>query len=312
MKTTEAKVGAFIVICAAVLAVTVYYVNKSEFRGQQVPYRMYLHYAGGVEPGTAVLFGGIAVGKVTALHPDRQDPTRIEISLGVKEGTPVNASSLSKVGSINLLGNPVISITTGRNDAPRLPPGAEIPSQETVSMDEMQRKVVALADTAQTTLASVNTDINKLTADARHLLANLNQTTGKANQQHVAAILSNADRTVAQLSSRVGPTLDNVNQTVSNINQTVSNANRTITSLQQPLQTDLAEVQRTLQDTRALIGNVQTVVSDNRENIDDSLENIRGTTDNLNDFTQSIREQPWSLVRIKQPQDRKVPQGKSK
>jgi phospholipid/cholesterol/gamma-HCH transport system substrate-binding protein len=305
MKSTEAKVGAFIVICAAVLAVTIYYVNKSEFRGKQVPYRMYLHYAGGVEPGTTVLFGGIAVGKVTAVHPDKQDPTRIEVSLGVKEGTPVNASSLSKVGSINLLGNPVVSITTGRNDAPRLPPGAEIPSQETVSMDEMQRKVVALADTAQRTLASVNTDVNNLTADARQLLANLNKTTGKANQQHVAAILSNADRTVAQLSSRIGPTLDNVNQTV-------SNANRTITSLQQPLQTDLAEIQRTLQDTRALIGNVQTVVSENREDINDSFENIRITTDNLSDFTRDIKEQPWSLVRIKQPGDRKVPQGKNK
>ncbi len=305
MKSTEAKVGAFIVICAAVLAVTIYYVNKSEFRGKQVLYRMYLHYAGGVEPGTTVLFGGIAVGKVTAVHPDKQDPTRIEVSLGVKEGTPVNASSLSKVGSINLLGNPVVSITTGRNDAPRLPPGAEIPSQETVSMDEMQRKVVALADTAQRTLASVNTDVNNLTADARQLLANLNKTTGKANQQHVAAILSNADRTVAQLSSRIGPTLDNVNQTV-------SNANRTITSLQQPLQTDLAEIQRTLQDTRALIGNVQTVVSENREDINDSFENIRITTDNLNDFTRDIKEQPWSLVRIKQPGDRKVPQGKNK
>jgi phospholipid/cholesterol/gamma-HCH transport system substrate-binding protein len=305
MKSTEAKVGAFIVICAAVLAVTIYYVNKSEFRGKQLPYRMYLHYAGGVEPGTTVLFGGIAVGKVTAVHPDKQDPTRIEVSLGVKEGTPVNASSLSKVGSINLLGNPVVSITTGRNDAPRLPPGAEIPSQETVSMDEMQRKVVALADTAQRTLASVNTDVNNVTADARQLLANLNKTTGKANQQHVAAILSNADRTVAQLSSRIGPTLDNVNQTV-------SNANRTITSLQQPLQTDLAEVQRTLQDTRALISNVQTVVSENREDINDSFENIRITTDNLNDFTRNIKEQPWSMVRIKQPEDRKVPQGKHK
>lgn len=305
MKSTEAKVGAFIVICAAVLAVTIYYVNKSEFRGKQVPYRMYLHYAGGVEPGTTVLFGGIAVGKVTAVHPDKQDPTRIEVSLGVKAGTPVNASSLSKVGSINLFGNPVVSITTGRNDAPRLPPGAEIPSQETVSMDEVQRKVVALADTAQRTFASVNTDVNNLTADARQLLANLNKTTGKANQQHVAAILSNADRTVAQLSSRIGPTLDNVNQTV-------SNANRTITSLQQPLQTDLAEIQRTLQDTRALIGNVQTVVSENREDINDSFENIRITTDNLNDFTRNIKEQPWSLVRIKQPGDRKVPQGKNK
>ena len=305
MKSTEAKVGAFIVVCAAIVAVTVYFVTKSEIRGKQVAYRMYLHYAGGLEPGTTVLFGGIAVGKVTSVHPDQADPTRIEISLGVKAGTPVNARSVSKVGSITLLGGPVVSITTGANDAPRLPPGAVIPSQETISMDELQRKIVALADSAQTTLTSVKTDINNTTADARHLLANLNNVTGRANQEHVAAILSNADRTVAQVSTKIGPTLDNVNQTV-------SNANRTITSLHQPAQADLAELQRTLQAAHALVDNLQSVVSENHENINDSLDNIRMATDNLNDFTRNVKEQPWSLVRIKQPEDRKVPQGEHK
>jgi phospholipid/cholesterol/gamma-HCH transport system substrate-binding protein len=305
MRSTEAKVGIFVVVCAAVLAVTVYFVSKSEFSGKQTPYRMYLRYAGGLEPGTAVLFGGISVGKVTSVQPDPTDPTRIEISLGVTQGTPVNAKSLGKVGSITLLGSPVVSITTGSNDAARLPPGAVIPSQETISMDELQRKIVALADSAQTTLTSVNTDINNITADARHLLANLNNVTGRANQEHMAAILSNVDRTVARLSSKIGPTLDNVNQTV-------SNANRTITSLQQPAQADLAELQRTLRASHALVDNLQSVVSENHENINDSLDNIRMVTDNLNDFTRNVREEPWSLVRITQPKDRKVPQGKHK
>lgn len=305
MKSTEAKVGAFIVACAAVLAVTVYFVTKSEFRGKQTPYRMYLRYAGGLEPGTTVLFGGISVGKVTSVHPDRADPTRIEISLGVKAGTPVNAKSVGKLGSVNLLGSPVVSITTGANDAPRLPPGAVIPSQETISLDDMQRKVAVLADSAQTMLVSVNTDINNLTADARKVLANLNEVTGRPNQEHVAAILSNADRTVANIESKIGPTLDNVNQTV-------TNANRTVTELRQPLQTDLAQLQRTLEAAHALVGSLQSVVSDNRENINDSLENIRTATDNLTDFTRHVKEQPWSLVRIRQPEGRRVPQGKRK
>jgi phospholipid/cholesterol/gamma-HCH transport system substrate-binding protein len=305
MRSTEAKVGIFVVVCAAVLAVTVYFVSKSEFRGKQTPYRMYLRYAGGLEPGTAVLFGGISVGKVTSVQPDPTDPTRIEISLGVTQGTPVNAKSLGKVGSITLLGSPVVSITTGSNDAARLPPGAVIPSQETISMDELQRKIVALADSAQTTLTSVNTDINNITADARQVLTNVSNITGRTNQQHMAAILSKTDRTVTQLSSKIGPTLDNVNQTV-------TNANQTITLLRQPMQADLAELQRTLQASHALVGNLQSVVSENHENINDSLDNIRMATDNLNDFTRNVREEPWSLVRIKQPKDRKVPQGKHK
>lgn len=300
-----AKVGAFVVVSAAVLAVTVYFVSKAEFRGKETPYRMYLRNAGGLEPGTAVLFGGISVGRVTKVQPDQADPARIEISLGVKQGTPLNAKSIGKVSSITLLGNPVVSITTGSNDAPRLPPGAVIPSQETITVDDLQRKVVALADSAQTTLASVNNDVNKITVDAHQVLANVNNLTGRANQQHLSAILSNADRATAQLSSKIGPTLDKVNQTV-------TNANNTITSLQQPMQADLTELHGTLQAYHEVGSNVQSILSQNRDNIDYILENMRLTTDNLNDFTRTIKAEPWSLVRIRQPEERKVPKEKRK
>jgi phospholipid/cholesterol/gamma-HCH transport system substrate-binding protein len=305
MMNIEAKVGAFIVACAAVLAVAVYFVSKAELRGKEMPYRMYLRNAGGLEPGTTVLFGGIAVGRVTAVRPDQADPSRIEISLGVNQGTPINNKSVGRVSSITLLGNPVVSITTGSKDAPRLPSDAVIPSQETVTMDELQRKVVALSDSAQTTLASVNTDVSKITADAHRVLGNLNNITGKGNQQRMAAILSNANRATEQLSSKIGPTLDNVNQTV-------TNTNRTITSLRQPILSDLAELHGTLQSVHGLGDNVQSILSDNRDNIDYILQNMRLATENLNDFTRTIKEEPWSLVRIKQPEPRKVPQESGK
>lgn len=303
--TVGAKVGAFIVASAAVLAVTVYFVSKAEFREKETSYLMYLRNAGGLEPGTTVLFGGISVGRVTKVQPDPANPARIEISLGVKHGTPVNAKSISKVSSITLLGNPVVAITTGSNDAPRLPAGAVIPSEETITLDELQRKVVALADSAQTTLASVNTDVNKITADAHQVLGNLNNLTSRGNQQRLSAILSNTDRATAQLSSKIGPTLDNVNETV-------TNANHTIISLQQPIQADLTELHGALLAYHGVAGDVQSMLSENRDNIYYILENMRTATDNLNDFTRTIKTEPWSLVRIRQPEDRKVPPEKSK
>ena len=123
MKSIEAKVGAFVVICAVILTATVYYVSYVRFKGARVPYRTYLRNAGGMEPGTEVLFGGITVGKVTSVQPDEVDPTRIEISLDVRQGTPLNAKSVAEVGSVSLMGNPVLMISTGSNAAPRLQPG---------------------------------------------------------------------------------------------------------------------------------------------------------------------------------------------
>ena len=314
MKTMEAKVGAFVVLCAVILSATVYYVSYARFKGARVPFTTYLRDAEGIEPGTQVLFGGITVGKVTSVQPDRVDPTRIAISLDVTQGTPLNEKSVADVGSVSLMGDPVLAISTGSKDAPRLQPGAAIPSQETVSLDELQRRVATLASTAQTTLVAVGSDLNDLTGDTRKLLANLNDATDTTNRKHLAGILANTDTTVAQLSPQLLKLTKNANDvvarlgpTVDNVNTTVSNANGTITALRGPSQADLAELQRTLVQTHELINSLQVLVRANTQNTTYTLENLRMATDNLNQLTETVKEQPWSLVRIRQPKERNVP-----
>jgi phospholipid/cholesterol/gamma-HCH transport system substrate-binding protein len=318
---TEAKVGAFVIVCAAILLISIYHVSNAQIRGARVSYRTYLRYAGGLEPGADVLFGGIKVGQVTAVQPDPQDPTRIEILLDVKQGTPVNAKSVAKLGSVTVITNPVISISMGSNDAPRLPANSEIASLETISLDDTMRKVVALADSAQGLLEAVHTDVNDVTGDARQLIANLNGIADKPNQQRVSEILTNADDMITRISPKIDHISDQVAKltddanalmakmgpAVDNVNATVSNADQTITEVRQPLQADLVDVQKTLDQARSLIGNLQATMRAKDMDINSTLENVRMATDNLNDLTESVKERPWSLIRIRQPKDRKVP-----
>ena len=126
--SVEAKVGTFVVVCLLLLGVTVYYVGNDHWNSHLTPYKTYLRYAGGVAPGTSVLFGGIAVGRVTDVRAWNEDATRIEILLQLKEGTPVNENSVAKLGSVSLMSSPAISITTGTNDARRLKAGQVIRS----------------------------------------------------------------------------------------------------------------------------------------------------------------------------------------
>ena len=81
--TTEAKVGAFVLGCASILAFTIIHLVNAQLSGHTSSYRTYLRYAGGIEPGAQVLFGGINVGKITAVRPWTSDPTKIEILLDV-------------------------------------------------------------------------------------------------------------------------------------------------------------------------------------------------------------------------------------
>jgi len=319
---TETKVGTFVIVCLLLLGVTVYYVGNEEWGRHLTPYKTYLRYAGGVAAGSEVLFGGIAVGRVTTVRAWRQDPTQIEILLEVKEGTPVNGKSVAKLGSVSLMSSPAISITTGAQEAPRLKAGQVIASQETVSIDDMTRKLSGIADSASDLIAQVQGELKGISGKAQTLLANLNEATGPRNRRQIAEILQEVNSMVVQQSPKIDRITDQVllvsrdadlaiekiGPLVDHTDATVANVNSTIDQLRDPIRQDLAQLQSTLEQAKSLIASVQTVVRGNDDNIRETIENLRVATENLDQLTNQVKQRPWSLVRIRQPKDRKVPQ----
>ena len=308
--TTEAKVGAFVLGCFSILAFTLIYLIDVQFGGDTVPYRTYLRYAGGLEPGAPVLFGGITVGKVRAVQPWPSDPTRIEIQFNVKKNTPLNEKSVAKLGAVSIMGGPVLSITTGNNDARRLAPESSITSQETPSLDEIAGKMVEVADNTDGLITQARGELEEINSDASTLLANLNTLTGKPNQQKIRSALDNVNETLATERPKIDRLTDQLNTLVRHSDETIQNANGTITDAREPLRDDLTELQATLHQTRTLLADMQVMVRANNDKIDDTVENLRTVTDNLDQLTDSLKQRPFSLIRIKQPKEREVPQQK--
>ena len=306
--TTESKVGAFVLGCFAILVFTLIFLINAQFSRDTAPYRTYLRYAGGLEPGASVLFGGINVGKVKAVHPWESDPTKIEILFDVKKDTPLNEKSLAKLGLVSVMSGAALSITTGSNDAKRLPPGSAVPSREGASLDEIAGKIAGVADNADGLITQVRGELEGITSDTRSLLANLNNVTGKPNQQRVRAILDNVDGLLATERPKIDRLADQLNTLAEHADTTVQNVNGTVTDTREPLRNDLAELQATLQQARALLSDMQVVVRANDYKIDDTIENLRTATDNLDQLTDSLKQRPWSLVRIRQPKARNDPQ----
>jgi phospholipid/cholesterol/gamma-HCH transport system substrate-binding protein len=306
--TTEAKVGAFVIGCFGFLAFTIIYLVNAQYSGDAVPYRTYLRYAGGIEPGTPALFGGITVGKVTSVRPWTSDPTKIEILLSVKKGTPVNQASVAKLGMISVMSGASLSITTGSNDAQRLPPGSSIPSEEAASLDEIAGKLSTVADNANDLIVQVRGELKGISGDARTLLANLNNVTGPPTQRKVQLALDQVNTLLATERPKIDRISDQLITLSQHADQTVQNVNGTVTDVRGPIRDDLADLQDTLQQAKQLLGDMQVMVRANDYKIDDTVENLRVATDNLDQLTDSLKQRPWSLIRIRQPKEREVPQ----
>ena len=305
--TTEAKVGAFVLGCFSVLAFTLIYLINAQLGMHTVPYRTYLRYAGGIEAGAQVLFGGIDVGKVTAVRPWSSDPTRIEILLEVKDKTPLNEKSVAKLGLVSVMSGAALSITTGSNDAKRLLAGSTIPSQEAASLDEITDKLAVVADNANGLITEVRGELHGISGDARTLLANLNTVTGQPNQRKIRELLDNVNTMLATERPKIDRLTDQLNALSQHADETIQNVNVTVSEVREPIRKDLAELQETLLQTKRLLADMQVIVKANDYKIDDTIENLRTATQNLDDLTESVKQRPWSLVRIKQPEDRKVP-----
>jgi phospholipid/cholesterol/gamma-HCH transport system substrate-binding protein len=305
--STEAKVGAFVLGSVAVFAFAIIRLLDAQLSGHVVPYHTYLQYAGGLESGAAVLFGGINVGRVTAVRPAASDPTKIEIQLDVKENTPLNEKSVAKLGFISVMSGAALSVTTGSNDAKRLPAGSEIPSQEAASLDAITDKMAGVADNANGLITQVRGELGGISGSARTLLANLNTVAGKANQQKIQAALDNVNTMLATERPKIDRLTDQLNALSQHADETIQNVNGTVSDVRHPIREDLAQLQSTLLQTKQLLAEMQVLVRANDYKIDDTIENLRMATENLGQLTESVKQQPWSLIRIKQPEDRKLP-----
>jgi phospholipid/cholesterol/gamma-HCH transport system substrate-binding protein len=305
--STEAKVGAFVLSCFALLTFTLIYLLHAQSSGATVPYRTYLRYAGGIEPGASVLFGGIKAGKVTAVRPWNTDPTRIEVLLEINKDTPLNEKSVAKLGFVSVMNGAALSITTGSNEAKRLSPGSAITSQETASLDEIAGKLATVADSANGLITQAQGELNDISGNVNHLLANVENMTGPPNQKKVHAILNNIDELIANERPKIDRLTDQLEKVSQHADDTIQNVNETVTDVRSPVRKDLAELQAALEKARGLLDSMQVLVRANDYKIGDTVENLRETTDNLNQFTNSLKQRPWSLVRIKQPSDRQVP-----
>jgi phospholipid/cholesterol/gamma-HCH transport system substrate-binding protein len=318
----ELKVGVFVLSSLLICLATFMYVDQ--LSGVRIPYKAYFKYAGGVDPGSPVRFGGMKVGSITAIRASHEDPTKIEVLLEVRAGVPVNGDSVAMLTSLSPLGDKYLEISTGNNLAPRLPAGASIPSTEPVSLDDLAKQASTLIPIVQSTLQDVQRNIDQLGP----VLANVQSMTGPKNQQNIALLLANArelldkespqiDRVLQNLArasfeasgtlSKARDALNEVQTAARTAGEGFANANRTIDEVRDPIKTDLTELQQTFTDARRLIGDLSAAVSTNRNNIDDTLDNLRASSENLRELTTSVKQRPWTLIRGKPAPDRAVP-----
>lgn len=321
----EIKVGVVVFIAGILFLIALVFVGGVNlFRAKKVAYTTYFKFAGGLEPGAFVRFGGLKVGSVQTARIDPQDTTRIRVTLQVASGTPVRTNSRARISTLGFLGENYLEVSPGTRDAALLPPGSEIPAQEIVQLSDALNNVNNITVNANKLVNDLDDRVLVISDNATQLINNMNAVLSPENRGHFNSVLANTDgmlaedrprvkNTLANLetaSSKLPPTIDNVNVTIGKTNTLVDHMDTLLVDNRQQIHDVLLRLQSSLADAQRTLNDVDDMLESNRGNLDETLENLRDSSQNLKQFTDTVKQRPFSLIRIKTEKDRLPPTGK--
>lgn len=325
-------VGLFVLVAGGLLLGTAIAVSGG-LVGATVAHRAYFKFAGGVQAGAPVRYGGMIVGKVQRVFVDPSNSTRIEIDIAVSRDAPIKKDSVAKITTLGPLTENYIEVSTGSEHAELAPPDSVLASEEAFGLPQ-------LGDAVKAMLPDIHKAIDKLDQNLDGLqvtLTRANDLLNDGNRAHVAGSLNNLDHMIAEVrpktndaldhvnglltdatpkvnasldnvqaaTAKLTPLLDDLKKTVAQANDTLSHVDATLMDNRPDIRTSVTGLRDAVAKSNTLIDDLNQSLNQNSDNIDQVLDNIRMTTENLRILTENLMHSPSSIIFGTKVPDRK-------
>ena len=325
-------VGLFVLVAGGLLLGTAVVISGG-IGNATVPHRAYFKFAGGVQPGAPVRYGGMMAGSVRRVRVDPGNSTRIEIEIMVNRDAPLKTDSVAKISTLGPLTDNYIEVSTGTEHAALAPAGSTLLSAEAFGLPQLGDAVQALMPDVQKALQTLNLNLD----DLRVTIARANDLLNDRNRASIGNSLGNLDRLVAdarpkvteslnnlngllddarpkvsasltnvqQLTAKLTPLLDDVKTTTTRANDTLAHVDSTLLDNRADIRASVMGLRDTLTKSTALLDQLNQTLDQNSANIDELLDNIRMSTENLRALTETLKQAPATLIRGMKVTERK-------
>jgi len=317
-------VGLFVLIAGGLLFGTLRALSGG-VGNPAVPHRTYFKFAGGVQPGAPVRFGGLAVGRVTRVRVDPANSTRIEIAIAVARDAPLKTDSVAKITALGPLTDNYLEISTGSENAPRAPPGSILQSIEAFGLPQLSDAAQSMVPEFQKALQKLNRNLEGIEVTitrANDLLNDRNRTNIASSLSGIAQAVAQARPKIAdsldhlngiledarpkvsaslmnvqQLTAKLEPVADDLKTATSRANETLAHVDAMLLENRPDIRASVAGLRETLAKSAVLLDQLNQTLDQNSGNIDEILANMRMTAENLRALTETVARSPASLIR---------------
>ncbi|MBL0259160.1 MAG: MCE family protein [Bacteroidetes bacterium] len=248
------RLGIFIISGLILLIVGLYLIgsNRNIF-GRNITLYTTFYNISGLQVGNNVRFSGIDVGTVKKLEIVNDTTVKVTMQMDENLTRFIRINSVASIGTDGLMGNKLINIDPGTQDAQQINDGTTIPSSKGVDTEQMLR-----------TLNQTNQNVSMISDDLRILTGNINKSRGT-----LYTVLM--DTTLAY---SLKHTLTNIEVISSNLGNFTS---------------ELSAVVKGVQDGQGTLGGLLNDSSSISKSFKNSLVQIEESSKNLNSITLELK-----------------------
>lgn len=283
-KAQKIRVGLFVAITGLLLAIVLVTFAGMRFWEGRENYRIvFTSSVMGLEKGARVFLNGMKVGTVERIAVAKDDMRNVEVTIAVKEGTPIRANTEAMLQFAGITGLKVIDLRNGTHDSPRLADGSTIAEGETV-IDRLQQQAETLADQSAELMTRANRIVGQLEGmdevvkSARVTAANLAQASGALKQM-------------------VGENRETLRKSLAAIEQTAQSATTLLDG----------HMSQLVANADSLVTDVKSVVHRNDTALRSAVFDLRQASRTFKELAREVRQRPSRLLFSDPARERKLP-----
>jgi phospholipid/cholesterol/gamma-HCH transport system substrate-binding protein len=231
----EVRVGMFVLMCLAIIAVGIFFVTGAESLTPKYEVRTFLPEVEGLQGGAPVTLDGKEIGSVQSIivnsGGDKAHNIEVVMRLQRKYESYVRDSSFAKVKTQGALGNCYISITRGFSGSV-IPPNGVVTGKPTLELSDVVESSAGLVQ-----------NLNTLTGDVKEVVADVKEGQGTIGKlitddtlyNHLNGTAARAEAIVASTQQGQGTLgkLVSSDELYTKANGAIENANAILTDVRQ-------------------------------------------------------------------------------
>ena len=294
-RSAEIKAGIWIIIAGLIFTTFIVLITGSRFWEKMDYYRARLNYVGGLEVGSPVRMSGMLVGKISEVKLMGSDDSGIELTFEVEQGLPIKSNTVAYLSYISITSEQHLELEISPEPAPLLKTGDLIQSKELTTMDQVMEHVGFIGDTLQVVLHKVGLLLKP------------------ANISRVDSIIMGVNTLLHESTPDLAATLARTREAAETLDTLLHNVNELVIDGDARILSVLDEAEKTMRQARmALAGmdttlmNVDRLVLGSAVDLQQLLDNLNQTSRNLQALSNTIKDNPFLLIRAFPKEERKL------